>query len=70
MLQAAFDEKGGKKYADKDAQERVEHYKVGFEEVLDLVRQRKTLLRGGYAYVPAPDLVSIVANQVRMRLSK
>ena len=70
VLQAAFDEKGGKKYADKDAQERVEHYKVGFEEVLDLVRQRKTLLRGGYAYVPAPDLVSIVANQVRMHLSK
>ena len=50
--------------------ERQEHYKVGFEQVLDLVRQRRVYLEGGFAYVPASDLVSIVANQVRMHLSK
>ena len=45
-------------------------YKVGFEQVLDLVRQRRVYLEGGFAYVPASDLVSIVANQFRMHLSK
>ena len=50
--------------------ERQEHYKVGFEQVLDLVRQRRVYLEAGFAYVPASDLVSIVANQVRMHLSK
>ena len=50
--------------------ERQEHYKVGFEQVLDLVRQRRVYLEAGFAYVPASDLVSIVANQFRMHLSK
>ena len=50
--------------------ERIEHYKVPFEEVLDLVRQRRVFLRGGSAFVPESDLVSIVSNQVRMHLSK
>ena len=50
--------------------DRQEHYKVGFEQVLDLVRQRRVYLEGGFAYVPASDLVSIVANQFRMHLSK
>jgi len=50
--------------------ERMDHYKVPFEEVLDLVRQRRVLVRGGNAYVPEADLVSIVSNQVRMHLSK
>jgi DNA primase large subunit len=50
--------------------ERQEHYKVEFEQVLDLVRQRRVYLHRGFAYVPASDLVSIVANQVRMHLSK
>lgn len=50
--------------------DRQEHYKVGFEQVVDLVRQRRVYLARGYAYVPASDLVSIVANQVRMHLSK
>ena len=34
------------------------------------LRQRRVFLRRGYAYVPKDDLVSIVANQVRMHLSK
>ena len=37
---------------------------MSFEQVLDLVRQRRVYLRAGFAYVPAGDLVSIVANQV------
>lgn len=47
-----------------------EHYKVPFEEVIDLVRQRKVFLRGGFAYVPEPDLVSIVSTAVRAKWSR
>ena len=52
------------------ALERLEHYKVPFEEVIDLVRQRKVFLREGWAYVPEADLVSIVSNQVRSQWSR
>ncbi|EOD09588.1 hypothetical protein EMIHUDRAFT_52656, partial [Emiliania huxleyi CCMP1516] len=44
------------------------HYKVAFEEVVDLVRQRRVYLRGGSAFVPAADLVSIVATARPPRL--
>uniref|UniRef100_A0A7S3C2H3 DNA primase large subunit C-terminal domain-containing protein n=1 Tax=Haptolina ericina TaxID=156174 RepID=A0A7S3C2H3_9EUKA len=47
-----------------------DHYKVPFEDVLDLVRQRRVFLKGGFAYVPASDLVSIVTTRVRAHLSK
>ena len=47
-----------------------EHYKVPFEEVIDLVRQRRVLIRNGLAYVPESDLVSIVSHKVRGFLSK
>jgi DNA primase large subunit len=47
-----------------------EHYKVPFEEVIDLVRQRKVFLREGFAYVPEPDLVSIVSTAVRAKWSR
>jgi DNA primase large subunit len=50
--------------------EKQEHYKVPFEEVIDLVRQRRVFLKGGFAYVPASDLVSIVTTRVRSHLSK
>jgi DNA primase large subunit len=52
------------------AAERSEHYKVAFEEVVDLVRQRRVYLRGGSAFVPAADLVSIVATAVRAQWSR
>lgn len=47
-----------------------EYYKVRFEEVVDLIRQRRVYLRAGYAYVPQTDLVSIIATRVRAFLSK
>jgi hypothetical protein len=43
---------------------------VRFEEVVDLIRQRRVYLRAGYAYVPQTDLVSIIATRVRAFLSK
>ena len=50
---------------------RVSHlWQVRFEEVVDLIRQRRVFLRAGYAYVPQSDLVSIVATRVRAFLSK
>ncbi len=50
--------------------EHQEYYKVRFEEVSDLIRQRRVYLQAGYAYVPQSDLVSIVATRVRAFLSK
>ena len=52
------------------SEDRREHYKVPFEEVIDLIRQRRVFVRAGFAYVPQTDLVSIVATRVRAHLSK
>ena len=54
----------------EDGAEKQEHYKVPFEEVVDLIRQRRVYVRAGFAYVPQTDLVSIVATRVRAHLSK
>uniref|UniRef100_A0A8B9RMU7 DNA primase large subunit n=1 Tax=Astyanax mexicanus TaxID=7994 RepID=A0A8B9RMU7_ASTMX len=45
-------------------------YKVPFQDALDLIRTRKVFLRGGYAYIPHQDIVTIVLNDFRTRLSK
>ncbi|XP_036403246.1 DNA primase large subunit [Megalops cyprinoides] len=45
-------------------------YKVPFQDALDLVRTRKVFLKGGYAYIPHQDIVTIVLNDFRTRLSK
>ncbi|KAI1894728.1 hypothetical protein AGOR_G00118740 [Albula goreensis] len=45
-------------------------YKVPFQDALDLVRLRKVFLRQGYAYIPHQDIVTIVLNDFRTRLSK
>ncbi|XP_017320524.1 DNA primase large subunit [Ictalurus punctatus] len=45
-------------------------YKVPFQDALDLVRTRKVYLKGGYAYIPHQDIVTIVLNDFRTRLSK
>ncbi|KAM4599238.1 DNA primase large subunit isoform 1-T1 [Fundulus diaphanus] len=45
-------------------------YKVPFQDALDLVRTRKVYLREGYAYIPQSEIVAIVLNDFRTRLSK
>lgn len=45
-------------------------YKVKFFEVLDLVRVRKVYLRGGYAYIPNKDFVSVLSAQYRTHLKQ
>ncbi|XP_072134204.1 DNA primase large subunit isoform X1 [Mobula birostris] len=45
-------------------------YKVPFTEVLELVRVRKVFLRGGVAYIPHMEIVIIIQNEFRQRLSK
>uniref|UniRef100_A0AAX7U9W9 DNA primase large subunit n=1 Tax=Astatotilapia calliptera TaxID=8154 RepID=A0AAX7U9W9_ASTCA len=47
-----------------------EFYKVPFQDALDLVRLRKVYLKQGYAYIPHQDIVTIVLNDFRTRLSK
>lgn len=44
--------------------------KVPFQDALDLVRTRKVYLKAGYVYIPHQDIVTIVLNDFRMRLSK
>ncbi|XP_008292230.1 DNA primase large subunit [Stegastes partitus] len=45
-------------------------YKVPFQDALDLVRARKVYLKAGYVYIPQQDIVTIVLNDFRTRLSK
>lgn len=45
-------------------------FKVPFQDALDLVRTRKVYLKAGYAYIPHQDIVTIVLNDFRTRLSK
>lgn len=44
--------------------------KVPFQDALDLVRTRKVYLKAGYVYIPQQDVVTIVLNDFRTRLSK
>lgn len=48
--------------------ENFKFYKVKFYEVLDLVKARKVFLRGGYAYIPHKDFISVLSAQFRMHL--
>lgn len=41
-----------------------------FQDALDLVRTRKVYLKAGYVYIPHHDIVTIVINDFRTRLSK
>uniref|UniRef100_A0A8C7WN01 DNA primase large subunit n=1 Tax=Oryzias sinensis TaxID=183150 RepID=A0A8C7WN01_9TELE len=43
---------------------------VPFQDALDLVRSRKVYLKAGFAFVPQQDIVTIVLNDFRTRLSK
>ncbi|CAH8869455.1 unnamed protein product [Trichobilharzia szidati] len=45
-------------------------YKVHFTEVPELVRSRRVFIQGGYAFVPDPDLVSLVVSSFRTCLSR
>ncbi|KAK7066972.1 DNA primase large subunit [Halocaridina rubra] len=45
-------------------------FKVLFTEALELVKSRKVFLKGGFAYVPDTDLVTLVATSFRAHLSQ
>ncbi|KAL0964647.1 hypothetical protein UPYG_G00327000 [Umbra pygmaea] len=45
-------------------------YKVPFQDALDLVRGRKVYLQEGFVYIPHMDIVTIILNDFRTRLSK
>lgn len=46
----------------------LKYYKVKFFEVLDLVRARKAYLKGGYAYIPHKDFISVLSGQYKTHL--
>ena len=50
--------------------ENMKFYKVKFYEVLDLVKARKVFLRGGYAYIPHRDFISVLSAQYRTHLKQ
>lgn len=43
---------------------------VPFQDALDLVRTRKVYLQDGHAYIPHQEIITIVLNDFRTRLSK
>nr|XP_010972226.1 DNA primase large subunit isoform X1 [Camelus bactrianus] len=45
-------------------------YKIPFADALDLFRGRKVYLENGFAYVPLRDIVAIILNDFRTKLSK
>ncbi|XP_075720260.1 DNA primase large subunit isoform X1 [Rhinoderma darwinii] len=47
-----------------------EFYKVPFQAALDLVRPRKVFLSKGFAFIPHKDIVTLILNDFRTRLSK
>ncbi|XP_029451540.1 DNA primase large subunit isoform X4 [Rhinatrema bivittatum] len=50
--------------------EEQEFFKVHFQDALDLVRARKVFLQSGFVYVPFQEIVVIVLNDFRAKLSK
>ncbi|XP_073729330.1 DNA primase large subunit isoform X1 [Misgurnus anguillicaudatus] len=50
--------------------EEYDFYKVPFQDALDLVRSRKVYLLAGSAYIPHQEIIAIVLNDFRTRLSK
>jgi len=44
--------------------------KIHFLEVLELVKTRKTFLKGGFAYLTISEFGSVLAHVFRTRLSK
>lgn len=50
--------------------EELQFYKVPFQAALDLVRPRKVFLSKGFAFIPHKDIVMLILNDFRTRLSK
>lgn len=48
----------------------LDFYKVSFLAVLDLVRYRKCILKGGFAYVSSVDFISIIGNHHQQFIEK
>ena len=44
-------------------------YKVPWTEAVDLVRVRRVLIKGGMAYIPSSELLSLVVGVFRAKLS-
>ena len=55
---------------DRDHAASSDYFKVPFEQVVDLVARRKVFMKGGFAYVPRCELISILMGVFRMRLAK
>ncbi len=45
-------------------------YKVSFEEALDLIRRRKVIIWGGFAYVDQKQLVTLLEARFRIHMNK
>lgn len=54
----------------QDQVNRTSYFKVPFQDVLDLVKTRRCYLHDGMAYVANEDLISIIINMFRSKLSQ
>ena len=48
----------------------VAFYRVPWQEAVDLVRTRRVLVHAGWAYIPQPELLSLVVGMFRSRVSR
>merc|ERR1719187_2316192 len=53
-----------------DQMEGRQFFKVPWTDALELVRSRRVLVKGGFAYVPDTDLVALAATAFRVQLSQ
>jgi DNA primase large subunit len=54
----------------KKGEEEENYFKVDWERVPELVEQRKVLLKGGMAYVPSREQMTLVVSEFSKQLDK
>ncbi|XP_033209567.1 DNA primase large subunit-like [Belonocnema kinseyi] len=64
------DELRGKLYSTKEIDYSTDFYKLPFENVTDLVKDRKVFIKNGSAYVPHHDLISVILVIYKEHLTK
>ncbi|XP_043469059.1 DNA primase large subunit-like [Leptopilina heterotoma] len=59
-----------KLYSIKEADSSLDYYKLPFEKVTDLVKDRRVFIKKGMAYVPHHDLISVIVSIYKEHLNK
>ncbi|RWS07646.1 hypothetical protein B4U79_07077 [Dinothrombium tinctorium] len=57
-------------FSKENENEKGDIYKIPFEEALDVVKTRRAVLKEGYAYILAADMILIVVQKFQLELSQ